>query len=303
MMATTSPSRADSDTPFSTCSWPNFLCRFSMWIASAAPSRSVAPVAAALAGTAVGHLRCVGRVPLRARHHPVTLEPTRAGWTGAARIRQPRRCVLRPEAGKWLVAARQAFAEDKMNIQAGRTFGAQSMAAPLKRVLMRSAASAMRRADRARMALWPGLRRRARRPRSTALSPIWSPPSGAAIEWLPDDDDGLSDSVFTHDPSLMTDRGAIILSMGKALRRTEPALHEAAYRRLGIPVLGRIEAPGQVEGGDCVWVDAEHAGDRPRRAHQPVRHRADGANCWRRSASRCWATTCRCGWARRPACT
>jgi N-dimethylarginine dimethylaminohydrolase len=24
---------------------------------------------------------------------------------------------------------------------------------------------------------------------------------------------------------------------------------------MGVPVLGRIEAPGQVEGGDCVWVD------------------------------------------------
>ena len=30
MMATTSPSRAESDTPFSTCNWPNFLCRFSI---------------------------------------------------------------------------------------------------------------------------------------------------------------------------------------------------------------------------------------------------------------------------------
>jgi N-dimethylarginine dimethylaminohydrolase len=61
--------------------------------------------------------------------------------------------------------------------------------------------------------------------------------------------------VFTHDPSLMTDHGALILSMGKALRSAEPALHEAAYRELGIPVLGRVDPPGQVEGGDCVWVD------------------------------------------------
>ena len=52
-----------------------------------------------------------------------------------------------------------------------------------------------------------------------------------------------------------TDRGAVILSMGKALRGPEPALHEACYRKLGIAVLGRIEAPGQVEGGDCVWLD------------------------------------------------
>ncbi len=54
---------------------------------------------------------------------------------------------------------------------------------------------------------------------------------------------------------LITDRGAIILSMGKALRRGEPALHEDTYNRLGIPVVGRIMDPGQVEGGDCVWVD------------------------------------------------
>jgi len=53
----------------------------------------------------------------------------------------------------------------------------------------------------------------------------------------------------------MTDQGAVILAMGKPLRSREPALHEAAYRRLGIPILGRIEPPGQVEGGDCVWVD------------------------------------------------
>jgi N-dimethylarginine dimethylaminohydrolase len=79
--------------------------------------------------------------------------------------------------------------------------------------------------------------------------------SGAAIEWLTDEDDGLADSVFTHDPSLMTDYGALILSMGKALRLPEPSLHEAAYRRMGIPILGRVEAPGTVEGGDCVWVD------------------------------------------------
>ena len=37
MIATTSPSRADSETPFSTCNCPNFLCRSSMWMASAAP--------------------------------------------------------------------------------------------------------------------------------------------------------------------------------------------------------------------------------------------------------------------------
>jgi N-dimethylarginine dimethylaminohydrolase len=141
-----------------------------------------------------------------------------------------------------------------MNIQAGRAYGAQSMAAPLKRVLMRSAASAMRRADRKAWHYGPGFDPARAAEQHRAFAEMVAT-SGAAVEWLPDGDDGLSDSVFTHDPSLMTTGGAIILSMGKALRYPEPALHAATYEKLGIPILGRLEAPGQVEGGDCVWVD------------------------------------------------
>jgi N-dimethylarginine dimethylaminohydrolase len=32
-------------------------------------------------------------------------------------------------------------------------------------------------------------------------------------------------------------------------------LHEQSYADLGIPILGRIEAPGTVEGGDTLWLD------------------------------------------------
>lgn len=118
------------------------------------------------------------------------------------------------------------------------------MAAPLRRVLMRSAANAMRDADPAKAAS-----------QHAALAELVAA-SGAEIEWIEDKADGLSDSLFTHDPSLMTEHGALILSMGKPLRAREPSLHEETYRGLGIPILGRVEAPGQVEGGDCVWVDA-----------------------------------------------
>ncbi|MDW6024604.1 arginine deiminase family protein [Mesorhizobium sp. BAC0120] len=128
------------------------------------------------------------------------------------------------------------------------------MAAPLKRVLMRSAAGAMRRAEPRQWHYGAGFESTRAAEQHRAFADLVAA-SGAAIEWLPDEDDGLSDSVFTHDPSLMTENGAIILAMGKALRRAEPALHEAAYERLGIPILGRIENPGQVEGGDCVWID------------------------------------------------
>lgn len=136
-----------------------------------------------------------------------------------------------------------------------KAYGSQSMAAPLRRVLMRSAASAMRRAKAREWHYGPGFDAGKAARQHEQLARLVAA-SGAEIEWLTDDDDGLADSVFTHDPSLMTDHGAVILSMGKALREPEPALHAAAYARMGVPVLGRIEAPGQVEGGDCVWVDA-----------------------------------------------
>ena len=128
------------------------------------------------------------------------------------------------------------------------------MAAPLKRVLMRSAESAMRRADAAEWHYGPGFDPQRAATEHKGLVELVAA-SGAEVEWLTDEDDGLSDSVFTFDPSLMTDHGAILLSMGKRLRSPEPALHEAAYRRMGIPILGRIEEPGQVEGGDTIWLD------------------------------------------------
>ncbi len=141
-----------------------------------------------------------------------------------------------------------------MNVAVPNAYGAQSMAAPLRLVLMRSAASAMRGADPQRWHYGSGFDPAKAAIQHAALTELVAG-SGARVEWLDDGDDGLADSVFTHDPSLVTDRGAIILSMGKPLRSAEPALHEAAYRRLGVPLLGRIEAPGQVEGGDCVWLD------------------------------------------------
>ncbi|MBL8573272.1 MAG: amidinotransferase [Hyphomicrobiaceae bacterium] len=133
-------------------------------------------------------------------------------------------------------------------------FGSQSMVGPLKRVLMRAPGKALFTADKA---LWHY---------DAALDPAKATAqfqgfadlvaaTGARIDWIADADDGLADSIFTHDPSLVTGRGAVLLSMGKALRRAEVAAHEAAYAAAGVPILGRIEAPGMIEGGDCCWLD------------------------------------------------
>jgi N-dimethylarginine dimethylaminohydrolase len=43
--------------------------------------------------------------------------------------------------------------------------------------------------------------------------------------------------------------------MGKPQREGEPAAQEETLRGAGVPVLGRIEAPGRLEGGDVLWLD------------------------------------------------
>lgn len=83
---------------------------------------------------------------------------------------------------------------------------------------------------------------------------------GCQIEWLDDPsqpvaDDGLADSIFTYDPSFVIGEGAVVLRPGKDLRTDEAALHRRFYQRTGVPVLGQIEAPGIVEGGDLFWID------------------------------------------------
>jgi N-dimethylarginine dimethylaminohydrolase len=63
------------------------------------------------------------------------------------------------------------------------------------------------------------------------------------------------DSVYVHDPVLVTARGAILCNMGKAARRGEPAAIGGYLEQLGIPMLGAIKGEGLLEGGDVLWVD------------------------------------------------
>ena len=69
------------------------------------------------------------------------------------------------------------------------------------------------------------------------------------------DDARLQDGIFPFDPSFVTDAGAVICRMGKELRRGEEDLACDILNDLGIPILGRIEPPGTLEGGDCLWLD------------------------------------------------
>ena len=70
--------------------------------------------------------------------------------------------------------------------------------------------------------------------------------------------EGLSlDSVYCRDASIATDYGLILCRMGKAARSGEPSLHREVFEEAGIPILGAIEAPGTLEGGDVAWLGPE----------------------------------------------
>tara|TARA_R110002073_G_scaffold159477_1_gene314771 strand:+ start:259 stop:1137 length:879 start_codon:yes stop_codon:yes gene_type:complete len=63
------------------------------------------------------------------------------------------------------------------------------------------------------------------------------------------------DSIYCRDASIATDFGMIICNMGKGERINEPKSHLEIYTQNNIPVLGIIEAPGTLEGGDVAWLD------------------------------------------------
>ena len=79
--------------------------------------------------------------------------------------------------------------------------------------------------------------------------------SGAEIHWLNDEDDGLADSIFTYDASLITPNGAILMNPGKQLRKDEVVLHHNFYKERGIDVIGQINPPGSMEAGDTLWLN------------------------------------------------
>jgi N-dimethylarginine dimethylaminohydrolase len=77
---------------------------------------------------------------------------------------------------------------------------------------------------------------------------------GAEIVRLPQDDRVTLDSIYTRDASIVSARGVILASMGKKQRTEEPAVQEQELRRLGWPIAGSIQLPGQIEGGDVAWL-------------------------------------------------
>ena len=135
-----------------------------------------------------------------------------------------------------------------------RSFGAQDMVGRLRRVVVRRPDEAMAAAD---PALWHytapidlGAAREAHDQLVAALR-AWDVEVLLHDEPLPEH----ADAVFVFDPALVTDAGALLLRMGKDVRRGEEEALGRCLERHGVPPFGRIDGDGCVEGGDTLWLD------------------------------------------------
>ena len=79
--------------------------------------------------------------------------------------------------------------------------------------------------------------------------------AGAEVIELPPSNDLSLDAVYTHDASLLTDFGLIVMRPGKPNRVPEAACHATFCGTLDIPTLAQIESPSTTEAGDIVWLD------------------------------------------------
>ncbi len=133
------------------------------------------------------------------------------------------------------------------------TFGAQSMTAPLREVLVKRPGEPFGRAfdDPAHGFLHPVDLALACRQHDAFADILVR--LGVQVHEL-DAECGSPDLTYTFDPLLVADGGAIPLRPGKPNRSPEPAALEAWTLAHDIPTLGRIEAPGTIEGGDTFWL-------------------------------------------------
>ena len=139
-------------------------------------------------------------------------------------------------------------------------FGGHTMAGHLRRVLVKRPAEAFISAERI-AAQWQDLGylgppdlTKAAAEHERFVAPLKQ--AGAKVVYMPADPHTGLDSLYCHDPALITDAGAITFHMGKPARRGEGPAMADVLQALDVPLLGRIDAPGSAEGGDMLWLDA-----------------------------------------------
>lgn len=132
-------------------------------------------------------------------------------------------------------------------------YGARSMTAPLREVLVQRPRAAFGRAfdDPAHGFLHPVDLEAAQREHDALTGLLRR--LGVSVHDLASDAPH-PDLTYTFNPCLVSDRGAIALRSGKPTRRGEETELERWLGARGIPAQGGIRAPGTVDGGDTFWL-------------------------------------------------
>ncbi|HEY7350172.1 MAG TPA: arginine deiminase family protein [Ktedonobacterales bacterium] len=134
------------------------------------------------------------------------------------------------------------------------TYGSQSMIAPLRRVLVKRPDQAFAVAD-------PAAWHYTARPDLTAAQQEHDDlvallrQGGSEVLYHDEPQPTHADAIFTFDPALVTDQGAIMLSMGKRQRRGEEAVMARRFEALDLPILSTLHDDARAEGGDLLWLD------------------------------------------------
>ncbi len=81
--------------------------------------------------------------------------------------------------------------------------------------------------------------------------------AGAEIIYADNGDNLSLDAVYVRDAALPLPSGMLLARMGKGARHREPESLRTIFEAHNIAIVGAIEAPGTLEGGDCLWIDAK----------------------------------------------
>jgi dimethylargininase len=135
-----------------------------------------------------------------------------------------------------------------------RNYGSQSMIAPLRRVLVKRPDEAFATADPEQWHYTARPDLAAARREHDALVGLLRQ-AGVEVFYHEEPQPGRADAIYVYDPAIVTDQGAVILSLGKALRRGEEAPMARRLEELGVPVAYALHGEARAEGGDLLWLD------------------------------------------------
>ena len=133
-------------------------------------------------------------------------------------------------------------------------FGGQTMWEPLRRVVMRRPGVAFGNADPVRWHYTSQPNLELALTEHEHLAGLLKA-AGAEIIWHEEPLADHADAIFCHDPVLVADAGAILLRMGKPLRRGEEESLGATLVKAGVPIVARLTGDALAESGDLMWLD------------------------------------------------